>query len=413
MDLFWFEDMLTERLAKLHGRTSGIRDMFNLAEDLRENHGKNPVDLSVGNPHLKPPREFIFAMRTLLDRSEEHPDNLFGYTKNPGLPETRECVAKDMIDKFGMYIPQDHVFMTAGAANAILVTLLTLFEPGERNETIILSPYFPEYPNFITEAGGESGVPVVVKSDHDFLPDIGEIEAAITQNTRAIIINSPNNPTGVIIPEERLQALAELLKSKSRELGRPIPCIEDNPYDLIVFGDAGVPSIMNNYQHSFHINSFSKSMSIAGMRSGYLVAHPYFLEEHEDRDKVLSGFEHALRVLQVCAPIIPQRVIAEIGTQVTADVHQYETRVKKLGGCLSQLGFEFPNPQGAFYVLARLPGLFGGELAFRGVAHEGNEPLIYSAGRAFGADHNYIRFSACVSAANIDRACRRLEEICA
>jgi len=405
--------ILTNHAQEVFDRGSAIRDMFLLAKKFRST-GKNPIDLSLGNPDIKPPVEYYHALRDIVDSAHQSELNSHGYIPSVGLPATRTRVAADLADKFGLNFTSGNVIITAGAANALDVLLMTLIEPdtNPKDEVIVIAPFFVEY-NSYTE--NNKGKLVVVNSDEDtFDLDLDAIAEAITPRTRALIINSPHNPTGKVYSSEKLAELAEVLRSKNQEYGITIACLEDSPYSLVVFGGREFASILPHYQYGIHVNSFSKSLGVAGERIGYLAVHPE-LGTTAEINEFMTVAATNLRTKLVNAPALQQRVITEIGCYTTGDLQPYEQRVNRLAKTLSQQGFEFPRPEGAFYLFAELPLEFDTMQEFTEYAHRGNDPLIFTPGAAFGGEKyaHHLRFSACVSSDEIERACDKIERICA
>jgi aspartate aminotransferase len=278
-------------------------------------------------------------------------------------------------------------------------------------EVVILAPYFLEYRNYIEKNQGRVRVAF---SDHSFRLDFDEIEKNITESTRAIILNSPNNPTGVLYREDELEELARILEMKNREFNSTICVIEDGSYAQLLFENSKLPSMMPYYRYNFFVSSFSKSLGIAGERLGYIAAHPHLLDSEDDWSLLQQVISVNIRMTVVDAPVLQQRVVEKIGCEKTVDISVYQRRVSKLADTLKDLGFEFTYPEGAFYIFARIPKQFTDGEEFQKAVQLGDEPILFIPGYAFGGEHynDYVRFSVCVDDRTINRACEQLARIC-
>jgi len=406
--------LLTDQARSVVEGGSAIRKMFELGAEFRR-ADKNPIELTLGNPDIGPPEEYYKALMADNELARLSEGNMHGYMPNAGYPGTRKRVAADLESQLGISFTDSDIIMTAGAANALDVILMTLIDPEDvhtRNEVIAIAPYFVEYGNYVRNNQGEL---VVAHTDRKFDLDIGAIERAITPRTKALILNSPNNPTGVVYKAEKLKELAALLYRKNQEFGTTIACLEDAPYNLLVFEGEEFASILPHYGHSFHVTSLSKSLGIPGERIGYLAAHPELEDGGKDRDTILTAMATNLRTRLVNAPAQQQRVLERVGCFLTGAIEQYEQRVRKLEKTLHQEGFSFQRPGGAFYLFAEIPPQFENLEDFETFAHQGDEPLLYVPGPGFGGKRydRHVRLSACVSDDTIKRACARIPEICA
>jgi len=388
---------------------SGIRAMFELGITYRK-QGKKPIDLSIGNPDIKPPAVYYETLQRLVSEQADLPTNPHKYMPNPGYAETREVIARDAGSEMGIPLTAADIVMTVGAANAIDVVLMTIIEPGAQDEVIIISPYFVEYNNYIEN---NRGVSVVVPATNAFDLDLAAIEKALTPQTRALILNSPNNPTGKIYRKETLTALADILRNHNQTTGQTIIVLEDAPYDKIIFGNQQFASMLGCYPHTIYLTSFSKSLGLAGERIGFLAMHPEIGSSVDERQVFQAALATNLRTRVVNAPALQQKAIEILGLKQTVPVEAYGERVEQLAATLQELGFPLVKPEGAFYLFPQLPERFKSEEAFRTLAHAGDDPLLYTPGIYFGgkAYARHIRFSACANPEDITRACKKLQTI--
>lgn len=384
---------LSRRIESDMKNASEIRKLFEDGMQLKQIHGEmNVADLSLGNPVVEPPERFVKAVSSLIQQRT----GMHRYMPNLGFPSVRETVAKTLTD--GGYFkdlgPQ-HIMMCAGAAAGINVVLKAILNPGEN--VIVVAPYFVEYKFYVENHGGESAV---VASAGDFSLDVKRIEAAINNKTRAIIVNSPNNPTGVVYPMEDLAELSDMLDRKKRRDGQTIYVISDEPYREIVYDGVPFTSIATLYPDSFMAYSFSKSLSIPGERIGYVAVHP----EMQDGQAIMNGMAICNRILGfVNAPALMQRTIAEVG--VCVDLGDYQIRRDKIKKVLEDSGYEFANPQGTFYIFAKC---LEEEKAFIEKAKE--RLLLVVPGSSFGYK-GWFRIAYCVDDNAIELACRKLREL--
>jgi aspartate aminotransferase len=324
--------------------------MFDEGEKLRKEFGADKVfDFSLGNPDLEPPPEFALALGRLASDTRL---GTHGYMPNAGYPAVREAVAAHASREQGVAIPASNIVMTVGAAGAINVAFRTLLDPGD--EVLVIRPWFAEYWFYVQNYGG---VFVEAPSGPGFHLDLAAIERALTPRTAIVMINSPNNPTGVIYTRDELVALAALLRAHGERTGRRPCLIADEPYRQIVFGGAEVPSVLGIYPETLVVTSWSKSLSLPGERIGYIAVSPTAVDAHE----IVDGLVMSTRILGfVNAPALLQRSVAEI-LESRADVSSYERRCRLLSKGLREAGYEFPEPQGAFYIFARVPPRGDGE----------------------------------------------------
>jgi aspartate aminotransferase len=343
---------------------------------------------------LEPPAEFRQVIRELL---KEKMPGLHGYMANAGYVDVRQAVA-DYLNTFNQpgFTAED-VVMTVGAGGALNVVLKTILDPGD--EVIIPSPYFVEY-NFYLD--NHQGVPVVVGTHSDFSLDIAALGEAVTEKTKAVLIDSPNNPTGKVYRAEELQSLARLLKHHSERLGHTIYLISDEPYRKIVYDGIEVPSIFDAYEESFVVTSFSKDLSLAGERIGYAAINP----KASDRPNLIGGMILCNRILgYVSAPGIMQRAVARL-LNVSVDISVYQRRRDLLCDGLSDCGYEFVKPEGAFYLFPRSP--IEDDVAFVSALQEEN--ILAVPGKGFGGP-GHFRIAYCVSDDVIERAMPGFEKV--
>lgn len=370
--------------------TSGswIRKMFEEGMALKAEHGADKVyDFSLGNPDIAPPESFH---RSLLEMVENEAPNSHGYMANAGYPEVRQAVARHLSAEHGLEFSDKHIIMTCGAAGALNVILKAVLNPGD--EVIILAPYFVEYKFYIDNHGG---IPVIVNTKEDFTLDENAISRFISPRTKAVLINSPNNPTGQVYDEDVLVGLGELLSQKDRRYGQGIFLIADEPYRYITYDGLKVPSVFNAYKNSIVATSHSKDLSLPGERIGYIAVHP----KGKHRDELISAMTLANRILGfVNAPALMQRVVAKLQEE-TVDISIYQRRRDLLCEGLASCGYEFLRPKGAFYLFPRSPE--PDDTAF--VKKLQAERILTVPGSGFGRP-GYFRIAFCVPEETIQKA---------
>ena len=321
---------VSDKMSLFAEKSSWIRKMFEEGAKMKAIHGaENVFDFSLGNPDAPPPPQFNQVIQEIV---QDTSPGMHAYMPNGGYPWVREAIAARMSIEQEMPISQGDMLMTCGAAGGLNIVMKTLLNPGE--EVIILAPYFVEYVFYIDNHGGISKT---VATDEEFNLDLPAIEAALSDKTKAIIINSPNNPTGQIYSEESLKALGHLLHKTSAKLGTTIYLISDEPYRKITFDGHIVPSIFSIYSNSIVVSSYSKDLSLPGERIGYLAVHPEIEEKHH----LLNGLTLANRILGfVNAPALMQRVVAEL-QDVTVDTSIYARRKELICAVLRDAGNYF------------------------------------------------------------------------
>ncbi len=374
--------MVNQKMYLLGSAPSEIREIFSYGLARKAQIGADRVfDFSLGNPNVPAPDAVRDAIVSL---TELPPQQLHGYTPAQGLPSTRQAIAASISRRFGVEAKADSIYLTVGAAASLDISLTALCDPGD--EVIVIAPYFPEYKMWI-EARECTCVEVLTRQD-DFQLDLPAIEAAITHRTKAIIINSPNNPVGSVYPREALQLLARVLESKQREYDAAIYLISDEPYREIAYAGIEVPYIPCLYPNTIVCYSYSKSLSLPGERIGYI----YVSERVQDAHRVYAAVCGAGRALGfVCAPALFQRVI-ERCVDVPSDVEAYAENRRLLTEGLSRLGYEYVEPQGAFYLWVKALEPDAEAFAARAKAHE----ILLVASDGFGTK-GWARIGYCVS----------------
>ena len=381
---------ISEKMRLFGRKSSWIRKMFEEGARMKAEFGANNVcDFSLGNPDLPPPPQFTEVIRriTVDERPGAH-----GYMPNGGYPWVKEALAARMSAEQGVTIAGSDMLMTCGAAGGLNVVFKALLNPGE--EVILLAPYFVEY-NFYLDNHG--GVGRIVTTDGDFNLDLAAIEAAISAKTKAIVINSPNNPTGQIYDAGSLAALGKLLEKAGKQFGTVVYLIADEPYRKIVFDNATVPGVMSAYRNSIVVSSYSKDLSLPGERIGYLAVHP----EIDDKTELVDALTLANRILGfVNAPALMQRVVAEL-QGVSVDTAVYARRRESFCAILREAGYTFTAPKGAFYIFPQSP--LADDVAFIALLQE--QRILAVPGVGFGAA-GHFRLAFCVE----DEVIRRSAE---
>ncbi len=377
-------------MMSLGKKSSVIREIFEYSKKRKAEIGEDKVfDFSLGNPSIPAPEELKEALISLLQNTDSV--TLHGYTSAVGDNTARETIAKNIKEKQGFDQPMSLIYMTCGAAASLTVTIKAIVEAGD--EVILLAPYFPEYQVFVKNAGA---FPVVVPTtEGTFRPDIERIEKAICEKTRAIIINSPNNPTGVVFSKEDIAALSDLLSRKSREYSHPIVLIADEPYRALAYDGVFVPYIPNYYDNTVVCTSYSKSLSIPGERIGYIAVSPK-LEGASDLFAAVCGAGRSMGY--VCAPSLFQRAAAMCDT-LASDVSAYDKNRKKLYSTLSDIGYTCLLPEGAFYLFVKSLDKSAEAFCERAKKHE----LLLVPSESFGVD-GWVRIAYCVTYEQIEKS---------
>ena len=389
--------MVSEEMYVLGTKKSTIRTIFEFGQKRAAEVGaENVFDFSLGNPNVPVPDFIRDAAVDILMHGD--PTEVHGYTIAPGKPAVREVLAADLKRRFGMEVTGKNLFMTAGAAASVTITFKALTEPGD--EFVTFAPFFPEYRVFVEACGGKLVV-VPAKTD-DFQIDLTALERVLTPQTKAVIVNSPNNPSGAVYRETTIRRLADLLRAKEQEYGHPIFIVADEPYREIVYDGASVPCIPLFYDNTIVCYSYSKSFSLPGERIGYIVVP----DTAADFARIYGAIAGAARVLtHVNAPSLWQLVVARCAGKA-ADLSTYAKNAALLYDGLTALGFSCVRPQGAFYLFPQ--ALEPDDAAFCRRAQEYD--LLLVPGRDFGCP-GYFRAAYCVRTKMIEKSLPRFEAL--
>ena len=389
--------MISEKMQPLIHNNSAIRAMFEEGKRLASIYGaENVYDFSLGNPNVPAPAEVNQAICDIV--KEEESTFIHGYMSNAGYEDVRQAVAESLNRRFGTSFHQNNILMTVGAAsglNVILKTLLNL-----EDEVITFAPYFVEYGNYVRNYDGKL---VVISPDtRDFEPNLNEFEEKITPRTKAVIINTPNNPTGVVYSLETLTKMADILRAKEKEFGTAIVLLSDEPYRELAYDGVEVPYVTKVYSDTVVCYSYSKSLSLPGERIGYLVIP----DELKDSEEVFNAAVIANRVLGcVNAPSLMQRVIKRC-LDAKVNLEAYDRNRNLLYNGLAKLGFQCIKPQGAFYLFVKSPE--PDEKQFCEVCKKHH--ILVVPGSSFACP-GYVRISYCVSYEQIERSLPAFEQV--
>lgn len=365
--------------------SSMIRKMFEEGAVMKKKYGADKVyDFSLGNPNVEPPD---ILKKELIKIAGQSIPLKHGYSPNAGFTETRQAIASKMNAAYGLKLSADHVIMSCGAAGALNVIFKSLLDP--KDEVIVPTPYFVEYPFYIDNYQGRTKF---VRTKDDFALDIEAVGKAINKKTKAVLINSPNNPTGKIYSRQNIQALAVLLKKKSKELNKTIYLVSDEPYNEIVYDNLTVPSILKAYPDSLAAYSYSKTLSLPGERMGYIAVNPKIQEAND----LISALILCTRILGfVNAPALMQRVVVKL-QDAAVDVKVYQKKRDLLCAGLAKSGYKFAKPEGAFYLFVKSP--IPDDVKFVKMLLKKN--ILVVPGSGFGCP-GYFRIAYCVGDATI------------
>lgn len=391
--------MLSKNIQAAIKGSSVIRAMFNEGKELAAKIGaENVYDFSLGNPATPAPASVNQAIKDTVDGLDSM--ELHGYMSNAGYPDVRKAVADNLNRRFGTAFDAHNIIMTVGAAGGLNIVLKAFLDPGD--EVIAFAPYFGEYRGYAANFGGT--IVEVAPNHADFQPDLADFEQKITEKTKAVIINTPNNPTGVIYSDETMARIGGILTKKEHEYGHEIYLISDEPYRELVYDGAPVRFLTGFYHNTIVGYSFSKSLSLPGERIGYVVVP----DEVTDAADVQSGIEIANRQLGfVNAPSLMQKAVAKCLDEQT-DVAYYDKNREKLYGELTRLGFTCIKPQGAFYLWVKSP--VADEEEFVQAAKKHN--ILFVKGSAFACS-GYVRIAYCVSYEKICSSIPAFEQLAA
>lgn len=381
--------MISQQMYELGAKSSVIREIFEFGKKRKAEVGEeNVYDYSLGNPSVPAPET---VNETIRELTENMPScGLHGYTSAVGDNETRQAVADDLNRRFGTSFGMHNLYMTCGAAASLCITFRALCEKDD--EIIVFAPYFPEYKVFIEAQGGKC---VEVMCDDELQIDLLSFEKAITENTKAVVVNSPNNPSGVVISEEKVKGMCDILERKQQEYGKEIFLISDEPYRELVYGDVVVPYLTKYYDNTIVCYSYSKSLSLPGDRIGYILV-PDEIADFELIYKAVCGAGRSLGY--VCAPSMMQYVIRKCVGK-TGDISVYKKNRDILLSALTEYGFKSAKPDGAFYLFVKSPE--ADAMAFCEKAKKYDLLIVPS--DSFGYP-GYVRLSYCVSTDMIERS---------
>ena len=389
--------MIAESMVGLVNNNSVIREMFEEGKRLAKMYGEeNVFDFSLGNPNVPAPKSFEDAVKNILD--EEPSVFVHGYMSNAGYEDVRETVAASLNERFGTHLNLTNIIMTVGAAGGMNVVFRAMLNPGD--EVITFSPYFLEYNNYVANYNGR--LIALEPNTTDLQANIEDLERKITPKTKALIINNPNNPTGVVYSEATIRKIASILEQKQKEFGTQIFIISDEPYRELAYDGVEVPFITKYYDNTIVGYSFSKSLSLPGERIGYLVIP----DEADDAEQMKAALSIATRVLGfVNAPSLMQRAVARCINE-KCDVASYDRNRKALYDGLVKLGFECVEPQGAFYLFVKSP--VPDEKVFCEAAKKYN--ILFVPGSSFKCP-GYVRIAYCVAYDTIINSLPKFEQL--
>ncbi|OGN99924.1 MAG: aspartate aminotransferase [Chloroflexi bacterium RBG_13_52_12] len=387
---------VSDRVKKGMEMGSWIRRMFEEGIAMKKQFGpENVYDLSLGNPVMEPPPEFFRELKRLANNPYK---GMHGYMENSGYPETRAAVAAQLTKETGIQLTENDIIMAVGAAGAANVALKTILDPGD--EVIVFIPWFVDYFNYIQN---HDGVVKPIPTDENFIPRLDVLEKSINKKTKAVLIDSPNNPTGVVYRADLLAAMGEILRKKEAEYGTEIFIVSDEPYKKIIYDGLKYPSPLNAHRHSIIATSHSKDLSLPGERIGYIALHP----DAKHHDDMMKGFVFCTRVLGfINAPAFMQNVVRHL-QDVTIPVSEYQRHRDFIYNNLIRMGYTVNKPQGAFYIFPKCP--IEDDVAF---VHElqHDHHVLTVPGVAFGV-HGYFRLVYCVDDELLEKSMPGLEKI--
>lgn len=389
--------MIADSMVSLVKNSSVIRAMFEEGNRLAKLYGaENVYDFSLGNPNVPAPAEVNEAVKDIVDNEES--TFIHGYMSNAGYEDVRQTIAESLNRRFGTHFNHTNIVMTVGAAGGLNTIFKTLLNPGE--EVITFAPFFGEYRNYVSNFGGK--LVVVSPNTVDFQPKLDEFEAKITPKTRAVIVNNPNNPTGVVYSEEKIKKLAAIMEAKQKEYGTEIFLISDEPYRELAYDGVEVPYLTKYYDNTIVGYSFSKSLSLPGERIGYLVIP----DEVADSEDLLSAANVATRILGfVNAPTLQQKVVEKC-LDAKTDLSFYNRNREDLYNGLKECGFECIKPQGAFYLFVKSPVADEKEFCNAGKKYN----ILMVPGSSFACP-GYVRLAYCVSYETIVNSLPKFQEL--
>jgi aspartate aminotransferase len=372
--------MVSDNIKQRMQSGSFIRKMFEEGNTLRKKYGEeNVYDLSLGNPISEPPEAFTAELRKIVNSDQS---GMHRYMENAGYFSTRSGVATQLSQETGLKFSENDIVMTCGAAGALNIVFKSLLNPGE--EVIVFSPFFVEYENYVANHGG---VLKLLPSNDNFVPDLAALGKAITRKTRAILLNSPNNPTGVVYDEQVIVDISDQLKRKEKQFSASIYLINDEPYRKLIYDGLAFTHIFKHYLHSISVTSHSKDLSIPGERIGYAALNP----RCDSHDELMSAFIFCNRILGfVNAPALMQRVVEQI-QNITVSMVEYQRKRDYLYLNLTDMGYSVVKPQGAFYIFPKCP--IEDDQSF--VRYLADQKVLTVPGSGFGRP-GYFRMAYCV-----------------
>lgn len=388
--------MISQYISHSMEKSSWIRKMFETGAEMKQKYGvDNVFDLSLGNPIIEPPTEFFEELKKIANdrNSGKH-----RYMKNAGFEDVRNSVAENLSRRNILKTDGNHVIMSCGAGGGINVILRTLLDHGD--EVILFSPFFSEYQFYVRNHHGKV---VIAETDNNFKLSLDNLKKKMNQKTKAIIINNPNNPTGVVYDEEQLKEFVNFLDKQQKRYNKSIYLISDEPYREIIFKNVKVPPIVSMYDNAFLVYSWSKSLAVPGNRIGYIAVNPNM---HHVK-KVISGLIFCTRILGfINAAAIMQLAVKEL-LDTTVDIQYYEKKRDFIYDKLTQAGYDIVEPHGTFYMFPKIPGNES-DLEFVDKAKE--KKVLIVPGLGFGRK-GYFRISYCTDDRTIEKACERLVEL--
>ncbi len=382
--------MISDKMQKLVKNNSVIREMFEEGKRLKNIYGaRNVYDFSLGNPSVPAPKKVNESIIKIVETEESC--FLHGYMSNSGYEDVREKISDSINKRFSTNFNFSNIIMTVGAASGLNIVLKSILNP--RDEVITIAPYFSEYNNYIENYDGI--VTIVKSNENDFMPNLESLENSINQKTKAILINTPNNPTGVIYSAEVIEKIANIMEKKQKEYNHEIYLISDEPYRELAYDNIEVPYITKYYKNTFVVYSYSKSLSLPGERIGYVVVP----SEMNNSNEMIEAVTISNRIIGcVNAPSLMQRVIAECLDE-KVDLDSYEKNRNLLYEIVTESGFECVKPQGAFYLFVKSP--ISDDKEFCKIAKKYN--LLFVPASSF-AYPGYVRIAYCVSYDMIERS---------
>lgn len=388
--------MISDKMKKLVENNSVIREMFEEGKRLSKIYGEeNVFDFSLGNPSVQTPESVNEAIKEILEKEDSL--KVHGYMSNSGFEDVRTTIAESLNKRFQTNFSEKNIIMTVGAASALNIVFKSILNPED--EVIVFAPYFMEYNNYVS--GYDGKVVVISPNTKDFQPDLEEFEKKITSKTKAVLINTPNNPTGVIYKKEILKDMFEILNKKQKEFNHEIFVISDEPYRELVYDDIEVPYLTKYYDNTFIVYSYSKTLSLPGERIGYVVVP----NEMEDSENIITALTISNRIIGcVNAPSLIQRTVMKCIDE-KVDVSIYKKNRDLLYSKLTELGFECTKPEGAFYLFVKTPV---DDKEFCNKSKEFN--LLFVPGSSFGCS-GYVRIAYCVKTEMIEKSLKAFEEL--